>query len=113
MEMRTNWRINEMQTRWAQRRQNIKRNTNEAIAAKRALLYDRCAELEQRCKDEQRRLREAFDEEVASMTEKMDEQLLAISIESDSYMHDFRNYVAGLPEADRIAYAEGKKGGEQ
>lgn len=110
---RLDWHLTEMQQAWKIARNNAKVNFQSkcATAMETRKLNDNIARdhyemAVQNNKAEYERIVEAS-------RQSYNEEILEISRRQDEYMQRFREYVATLPEADRIAVIMEQKGYKQ
>ena len=109
-ELRQNWHLTEMKCGWKNERENQRDYTRRAIAKIEQEAEEKIDAINAETKA---RIKEInAEKEVAILAErhKLQEALLLIAKREDKYMEEFRNYVATLPEADRIAFTE--RGGQ-
>lgn len=103
-ELRQNWHITEMMCGWKNERENNRDYTRRAISRIEEEAAEKIEALEAELKAKVKEIN--AEKEVAILAERhaLQECLLSIAKREDKYMSDFRNYVASLPEADRIAF---------
>ena len=110
-ELRKNWHLTEMTCGWKNERENQRDFTQRKINEINAERDERINRVNEEAKA---KIKEIMAEaQVAVIAEKhaIQECLISIAKREDKYMSEFRNYVASLPEADRIAFS--RKGGDQ
>ena len=110
-ELRKNWHLAEMTCGWKNERENQRDLTQRKIAKINEERDEKIERVNAEAKAKNKEIMAAAQVAVIAEKHSLQECLLYIAQREDKYMTDFRNYVAGLPEADRVAFS--KKGGEQ
>lgn len=103
-ELRQNWHITEMMCGWKNERENQRDYTRRAIGRIEEVAAEKIEALEAELKAKVREIN--AEKEVAILAERhrLQDCLIDIAKREDKYMNEFRNYVASLPESDRIAF---------